>query len=980
MNRLFISVLLLFFLASCQQSKELSDYVNPFTGTGGHGHTYPGAAVPFGMVQLSPDTRLTGWDGCSAYHYSDSVVYGFSHTHLSGTGVSDYGDILFMPTTGQVKLQKGSPENRSEGYCSRFSHNNEVAEAGYYKTYLDDYGVEVELTATERAGFHHYRFTRKEEANVILDLEHRDKVLDSYLKIVSDTKIEGYRISDAWARKQYVYFVAEFSKPFTTFGIAENDTVKADLKELTSTAIKAFFKFDTKSDEILKLKVGISGVDIEGARKNLEKEIPDWDFDKIKSSAKAKWNKELSKIEVTSSDKEKKEIFYTSLYHSFLNPNVYTDVDGRFRGTDLKVHQAHDFTNYTVFSLWDTYRATHPLFTLVQQERTTDFIKTFLVQYQKGGILPMWELAGNYTQCMIGYHAVPVIADAYLKGITDFDAEKALEAMIYSAEHTQLGLEAYQKYGFIALDKEHESVSKNLEYAYDDWTIAQMAKAMGKNEIYEKFIVRAQYYKNLFDKETGFMRPKMNGGWQKPFDPKEVNFNFTEANSWQYSFYVPQDVSGLIALHGGEEAFDKKLDNLFSESSNTTGRHQVDITGLIGQYAHGNEPSHHIAYLYNFVGKPWKTQEKIHQIMREMYTNKPDGLCGNEDCGQMSSWYVLSAMGFYPVTPGSTDYAIGTPLFEEVKLNAGKKPFVIKANNLSEENFYIRSVSLNGEDYTKSFISHQAILEGGELVFEMGNTPNKEWAKAEENRINTEITDKLLLPVPYFEADNRTFYDSLTIEIKSAIPETAIYYTLDGTEPDENSKLYTESFRLSESTTIRAISIDKDGNKSFVIEGEYFKIPKNRSIKIISKYNSQYTAGGDNGIIDFLRGGDDFRNGSWQGYQDQDFEAVVDFGKPERISQVGGGFLQDIRSWIWMPTKVEFWSSNDGTNFKSLGMVENTVPEEDYDVTVKDFMLKISPQKFRYLKVKATNYGTIPDWHLGHGGEAFIFIDEIIVE
>ncbi|MBM3405642.1 MAG: glycoside hydrolase family 92 protein, partial [Bacteroidetes bacterium] len=639
------------FLASCtiKVDKDFTKYVDPFIGTGGHGHTYPGACMPFGMVQLSPDTRLEGWDGCSGYHYSDSVIYGFSHTHLSGTGASDYGDILFMPTTGKVILDNGYKKSYDSGYCSMFSHANEQARPGFYHVKLDKYQVDVDLTVTRRAGFHKYTFPKTAEANIIIDLVHRDQVLDASLEMVSDTEVAGFRRSRHWASDQRIYFVARFSRPFKSSGISRNDTLLDGIKTAAGKSVKGFLRFESQGNDPLLVKVGISAVSIEGARKNLEAEIPGWDFEKVIADANVAWNKELGKIQVEGGNREQIRAFYTSLYHAMLAPNLFMDVDGQYLGRDLLPHQADGFDYYTVFSLWDTYRAAHPLYTILDQKRTVDFIQTFIRQYEEGGLLPVWELGANETWCMIGYHAVPVIADAYMKGIRDYDAEKAFEACLNSARKDHLGLASYKKYGYIQGFDEGESVSKTLEYAYDDWTIAQMAQQMGRQAEYEEFIQRAQYYKNVYDPTTGFMRAKMNGTWFTPFDPFEVNFNYTEANSWQYSFYVPQDVSGLIRYMGGDDAFADRLDKLFTASTQTTGLDQADITGLIGQYAHGNEPSHHMAYLYAYAGKAWETQRVTRKIMDSQYSDQHDGLCGNEDCGQMSAWYVLSAMGFYPV-------------------------------------------------------------------------------------------------------------------------------------------------------------------------------------------------------------------------------------------------------------------------------------------------------------------------------------------
>ncbi|MFT6870962.1 MAG: putative alpha-1,2-mannosidase, partial [Polaribacter sp.] len=702
-------------VSQAQKAKNLVSYVNPFIGTGGHGHTYPGATMPFGMMQLSPDTRLDGWDGCSGYHYSDDEIYGFSHTHLSGTGVSDYGDILLMPTNKQV-FNNGA--DGKEGYKSKFSHKNEVAEPGFYKVHLEDTNIDVELTVSKRSGMHKYNFPAAENQFVILDLLHRDKVLDANVTKISDTELAGFRFSEAWATDQRLFFSIKTSHSFT-------DVLQSPPKNGMKGAQKIALNFINPNNEPVIIKIGISAVDIDGAKKNLEAEIGNQTFEQVKKIAQDFWEKQLEKIVVEDKNKDNKVNFYTSMYHVSIAPNLYQDVDGRYRGMDLKIHKTKDFDYYTVFSLWDTYRAAHPLYTIIEQEKTNDFINTFLAKYDEGGIMPIWDLAGNYTHCMIGYHAVPVIADAYLKGIKNYDVDKAFTAMKHSATRDKLGLNSYKNFGFIPVEKESESVSKTLEYAYDDWTIAQMAKDLGKESDYKTYSERAQYYKNVFDPSTQFMRGRFRNTWFAPFDPYEVNFNYTEANSWQYSFYVPQDISGFTKLLGGKQQLENQLDKLFSANDKTSGSHQVDITGLIGQYAHGNEPSHHMAYLYNFVNNPSKTQEKVRQILTELYTNTPDGISGNEDCGQMSAWYIFSSLGFYPVTPGSNQYIIGSPLFEKATINLENgKSFTVAANNQSEENKYIQSAKLNGEKYEYSYINHQDIMNGGSLVFEMTNKPS----------------------------------------------------------------------------------------------------------------------------------------------------------------------------------------------------------------------------------------------------------------
>jgi predicted alpha-1,2-mannosidase len=726
---------LLFFLfltTSAFAQKDYTQYADPFVGTGGHGHTFPGPTMPFGMVQLSPDTRLGTWDGCSGYHYSDNTIFGFSHTHLSGTGCSDYGDVLLMPTIGKPKF-------KGKQYVSKFSKKNEKASVGYYSVILDNGNIKAELTATTRVGLHKYTFPKAQQANIILDLNHRDKLTYGEININGNNEITGTRVSHAWADSQIVYFVIQFSKPFKKFGISNGPMLHEGMRSLSETELKSYVGYETTEGEVIYVKVGISAVSVDGARKNLETELPGWDFDKVVSDAKAAWNKELGKIDIESTDPAIMRTFYSAMYHAMIPPNIYQDVDGKYRGRDLQVHETKAFNYYTVFSLWDTYRALHPLLTIIDKKRTSDFINTFITQYEQGGLLPVWELSANETNCMIGYHSVPVITEAYMKGVTGFDANKALEAMKKSSMEDRNGLSDYKKYGYIKMMSHQENVSRTLEYAYDDWCIAMFAKKLGKTEDYNYYIKRAQNYKNLYDSTTGFMRPRENA-FLTPFDPYEVNHNYTEGNAWQYSFYVPQDLSGQIKLMGGKEKLAQKLDSIFNTSSVLRGHAQPDISGMIGQYAHGNEPSHQIAYEYDYAGQPWKTQAIIRRIDTEMYRDQPDGLSGNEDCGQMSAWYILTVLGFYPVCPGGDQYAIGSPLSDKavVHLENGKA-FTVKANNNSKANIYIQSAKLNGANYTKSYLTYEDIAKGGEVEFEMGPTPNKSWGSGESDVPVTKI-------------------------------------------------------------------------------------------------------------------------------------------------------------------------------------------------------------------------------------------------
>jgi predicted alpha-1,2-mannosidase len=915
-------------------AQDFAKNVNPFIGTGGHGHTFPGATVPYGMVQLSPDTRIDGsWDGCSGYHYSDNLIYGFSHTHLNGTGVSDYGDIMLMPTMGE-------PSFDNKVYASTFSHANEKASAGFYSVKLDKHNIDVKLTSSTRVGFHEYTFNKSGQANIILDLNHRDKLLYGEIRIVNPTTIEILRRSEAWARDQYVYARIEFNVPLKINLVKEENKENTKLKGIyKGTELVLSFSKLVKIGEKILVKVSLSPTSYEGAKLN-STEITHWDFEKVKKEAETFWNKELSKIEVTSDDKDKLAIFYTALYHTMMQPNIAQDLDGKYRGRDNQIHTAEGFDYYTIFSLWDTFRGAHPLYTLIDKKRTSDYINTFIKQYEQGGRLPVWELASNETDCMIGYHSVSVIADAMAKGITGFDYEKAFEASKASAMRDVLGLDAYKKNGFISMDDEHESVSKTLEYAYDDWCIAQMAQILNKQEDYQYFMMRSQNWKNIFDWETGFMRPKKNGGWDNPFDPREVNNNFTEGNSWQYSFFVPQDIEGLIQAHGGKEKFEAKLDALFNAESKTTGREQVDVTGLIGQYAHGNEPSHHMAYLYNYVGKPEKTNEKVKYILEKFYKNTPDGLIGNEDCGQMSAWYVLSAMGIYAVTPGHPIWDINEPFLDaKVSIN-GNKP-----------------------NYLHSPYGRGILPQFGKETVD--NPPYQ-----------------LITPVPVIKAESKSFKDKLMIELKSQNSNDELCYYIDD-KPFQfvpsNLIKYTQKLEISETTRIIAVSI-RDKGSTFV-RATFFKKPNNYTINIKSKYNPQYHAGGSEGLIDGILGTENWRKGDWQGYQSQDFEAVVDLQEVKDITEISARFLQDQRSWIVMPTKVEYYISDDNVNFTYFGSVNNTLDPKIEENTILNFSSnETKGKKARYVKVIAKNFGKLTEWHQGFGGDAFIFVDEIIVK
>ena len=947
MKKALLYIFLLLGSWAFAQTSNYAKHVNPFIGTGGHGHTFPGATVPFGMVQLSPDTRIDGsWDGCSGYHYSDSVIYGFSHTHLNGTGVSDFGDILLMPTMGK-------PDLDNKAYSSSFSHTNEKASAGYYAVQLDDDAINVELTASTRVGLHQYTFTKAGQANIMLDLNHRDKLIMGEVRVINNKTIEVLRRSEAWARNQYVYARIEFSQPMKITAVNNNAFAPAKVTDtfFAGSLLALSFSRDVKAGEKLLIKVALSPTGYEGAAKNMAAEMPGWNFESAKEAAEQLWNNELAKIEITSADKDKLAVFYTALYHTMMQPNIAMDADRMYRGRDNEIHKADGFDYYTVFSLWDTFRAAHPLYTLIDKKRTADFINTFLVQYEQGGRLPVWELASNETDCMIGYHSVSVMADAMAKGIEGVDYEKAFEAAKHSAMLDHLGLDAYKKNGFISIDDEHESVSKTLEYAYDDWCIAQMASLLEKKDDYDYFMKRSQNWKNVFDKQTGHMRPKKNGGWDKPFDPREVNNNFTEGNSWHYTFFVPQDIYGLIHAFGGAEKFEAKLDEMFNAPSATTGREQVDVTGLMGQYAQGNEPSHHMAYLYNYVGKPEKTKEKVHSILNDFYKNAPDGLIGNEDCGQMSAWYVLSSMGIYAVSPGREGWASVEPYFEKAKLNLEDGRGIVITPDTSAKKLWALDTEFE-----------QYVQDGVEMAV-----------------IHPAYDD--IVPVPAIEAEGKSFRDKTKIAINSYGKKDKIYYRVVSDGQTGKFREYLRPVTLKKTGTIEAY-VDNNTAKSKVVTANFIKKPNNYTIDIKSKYNRAYHAGGPEGLIDGIRGEGNWRKGEWQGYQSEDFEAVIDLQKKRQVRSINAGFLQDSRSWILMPTKVEYYTSNDNRIFTLAKTVVNTsvTPQQNDAVILSPFTAELQNTTARYIKVIAYNYGKLPDWHQGYGGDAFVFIDEITVK
>ncbi len=750
MNKLLLLLFFgLFLFSSCRKEEKIIkkenivQYADPFIGTAGHGHTYPGATVPFGMLQVSPDNGTSGWDWCSGYHYSDSIMIGFSHLHLSGTGIGDLLDIRLMPINKKVDLSQKVKSRDDLPYRSSYDHKDEISKPGYYSVYLKDFDIKAELTSGKRTAYHRYTYKEGDQKSIVIDLGFSvnwDRVLESSVKIEDQFAVSGYRFSTGWAKNQKVFFAVRFSKPIEKAVMIKDDKYvgRTDLVKGVKTSVQLFFGQDNKN--MLEAKVGLSSVSVENAKKNISDYNGNFNFDEVKEQAGKIWNYELSKIRVETPVDSLKTIFYTALYHAGIAPVTYSDANGEFRLENDSIVNASGFTAYSTLSLWDTFRAQQPLLTLINSKRVSDIINSMLVYYDERGTLPVWTLYANETNTMTGYHSIPVIAEAYLKGITGFDIEKAYKAMKVTLTGDARGLNLYKKYGYIPYDLLDESVTITLEYAYDDWCAAQIAKALGKEKDYRYFLNRSKAYRHLYDPKTGFMRGLSSDGktWHEPFDPKfsahRVHADYTEGNAWQHSWFVLQDTPDLIALHGGDKKFTDMLEQLFTESSEIKGDNvSPDISGLIGQYAHGNEPSHHIAYMFNFAGKPWRTQYWVRKILKTQYNTTTEGLSGNEDCGQMSAWYVFSAIGLYPYNPVSGVYQIGSPIFNKTTIKVSEnKYFTIIAENASADNIYIQSATLNGKEFNRTSISHHEMMQGGTLHFIMGKTPNKNWGTTQK--------------------------------------------------------------------------------------------------------------------------------------------------------------------------------------------------------------------------------------------------------
>jgi len=951
-------------------------------GTGGHGHTFPGAVWPFGMVQVSPDTRIdNSWDGCSGYHYSDTLIYGFSHTHLSGTGVSDYGDMMLMPSADSWSLDPAR-------YRTGFDHSRENASAGSYAVHLDN-GIGVELVAGKRCGMHRYRFPKGSRRFVLLDLLHRDQLLEGWIQKVNDRCWKVFRRSAAWARDQHCYAFIEFSAPAKLV--------------VDSASCKVVWDFGTaalsgdSSKEFLLVKVALSGVDDRGAAANLAGEMPDWDWEGAQERVQDAWDQALGVIEVTDRDSTRLRTFYTALYHCMIHPSLGSDADGRYRGRDGRIHKAEHFDYYTVFSLWDTYRALHPLLMLVDTVRTRHFVQSFLEQYKQAGRLPVWEFAANETNCMIGYHAVSVLADAAVKGLQGVDWNLALEAMVHSANQEYEGISWHRDHGHLSVEACSESVSKNLEYAYDDWCIAQTANVLGDSIGFRNYLARSASWRNVLDSASGLMRPRKNGQWLSPFDPREVNNHYTEANAWQTSFYVPQDVYGWIDAVGGPRRAEALMDTLFETGSATSGREQADITGLIGQYAHGNEPSHHIAYLYHYLGRPDKTLRYVRSIQDRFYSDRPDGLIGNEDCGQMSAWYVLTSMGLYALTPGSTEWMWSVPSLERVRVRLPHGTWLdLRTDTSCLVGTTLPSRYLEGVLQPPALgIEHSLLMKGGRWDFLPQEVPPgaaayhatqvRSVSEGSGSRTAPYVLPKALPRSPHFgslpliESSSAVFGDSLLVRIRVQGTHHGIVVARGNDDVLRNGIPYRDPIVLHASDTLHAVALDEAGRPGFVASARFHRIDPGLGVQLKHPYNRQYHAGGPLALVDGVEGDLSWRKGDWHGYQGADFEAVITLPATQSIQWIEAGFLQDVRSWIVFPTKVEFWGrTGKDAPWMPLGQAVHEVPvEED---RVQRLAMKVNlPASLpcTELKIQAKQYGPLPAWHPGAGGESFIFVDEI---
>ena len=999
-----IGFVFILILLGCNQGSERPiDFVDPMIGTDGTGHTFPGATTPFGMVQLSPSNDFKGWAWCSGYHYSDSILKGFAHNHISGAGLSGLGDILLMPTVGKPIVNSGSEELPETGYRSRFSHENESASPGYYRVFLKDYNITVELTASSRVGFHRYIFSDSEEGNVIIDPTHGldESIIRTDLEFISASELRGCKYSAGDDGLNTVYFYAKFSEPSIKRGIAVNDVIDQNKSEASSENTKAFLSFNMDENESIEVKVAISHVSYEGAKKNYDAEAKGVDFDKALMRARNMWKEKLNKFQIKGLNKRDESVFYTSLYHSFISPNLISDVDGRYV-IDGEQSQS-DEPHYSNFSTWDTYRALHPLFCIVEHEHNKRFVNSLSSRHHKQNVgLPIWELLGYDNKCMIGYNAVAPMVEAVLKDIQGIDPEEVYEAVKSAANNTSVekssivygrnGMKKYKKLHYVPAEV-NASVSKTTEQNYYDWAIARLAKKLGKTEDANLFKARSLGYRNLFRADKELLWPKYASRKWREMDSTrwyDYEMNYVSGNAWGYSSYVPHDIEGLVDLIGGRDAFGKWLDKIFTDTTQLGGAPHVDISGFIGKYGHGDEPSHHMPYLYNHALQPWKGQVLVRKIMNDFYTDKPDGLVNNEDLGQMSAWYIFSALGFYPVNPAALVYEIGSPKVEEATINLENgKTFKVVAHNNNKQNVYIQSAILNGKRLEKTYITHSQIMNGGKLEFVMDKEPNKNWANysAASSKSKVQLEDKSkiaqVLPAPYDSNEKSVFHDKLKIRLSCKDRDPQIYYTLNGTDPNSGSKRYTEPFYLTKTTRLKAIAIDEKQNRGIPMDRSYYKTidlngnDSDVEVSLAAAPVSGHETGQNlvDGELETTYQGDK----NWSVWNGNDMELLIDFGKKKIIESLTASYLDHTVLWIFPPKAIRVYTSTDGQDFNCIARKEEISSSPTFNPFIKRPSLKFSPVQTRFLKVEMENYGEIPKWHKGGGQSARLYVGEIFV-
>lgn len=989
MTRLFFTLIAIFYLSGSVTSAEklLLQKVDPMIGTDGIGHTFPGATTPFGLVQLSPSTDFKGWNWCSGYHYSDTVLKGFAHTHVSGAGLAGLGDILMMPTSGDVQLLPGSDDDPDSGYRSRFSHERESASPGYYQVLLDDYNIDVELTASARVGFHRYRFNDGGRGNVIFDPTHNimESVTASKLEIVSDQVVRGFKQSSGEGGDRTVYFYAHCSKPFVASDISTENSLSA-----------GSVSFDTYKGESIEIKVGISHVSAEGAEANYKMEASKISFDEALDCAKDLWIDKLSKIEFKGYSESQNRVFYTALYHSFISPNLISDVTGEYKVEGVKYHS--DELQYSTFSTWDTYRALNPLFSIIEHRSTADFVNSLVKRHSLHKVeLPVWELVGHDNICMIGYNAVAPMAEAVLKNIDGIDNQSVLDAVVaasndltkHSPNYDVNGMEEYLLLNYVPGDI-NCSVSKTVEQNYYDWSIAKVAEKLGDSDLAAQYYRRSLGYRKLYNPETQYLSPKFRTGKWRGMSSSSWNDyvgNYVSGNIWGYSAYVPHDTEGWIKLLGGEDRLAEWLDKVIADTTKIGGDQHLDISGFIGKYGHGDEPSQHIPYLYNFAKQPWKTQYLVRQVMDQLYSDSPDGLINNEDLGQMSAWYIFSSLGFYPVNPSSGDYIIGSPLVDRATINLENgKTFKIRTENNSSSNRYIQSVKFNGTAYPYSYITHDMIMEGGDLLVVMGSKPNKSWGSdsnyTPRSLTTSEGEDSVIPFTPYDQISGYTFEQSHEVDLNCLTNDAVIYYTLDGTVPSEKSSVYRSPILLDKSTLVKAVAITEEKNKSFIFEQNYYKAKKIdldiNSVKF-SEYPHSFGETDGSMLFDGEVGSLHFGDGKWSGWKKDTVTISIDLGEELSISGVNLGYLNHNKVWIFQPKSITVIIPQEGEDYISSKDILLSKSMEGSRLNRREYF-SFKDIVSRYVTVQVICHNKIPSWHAAAGEKPLLFLDELMIE